>query len=268
MCDARRLPLLPRDDGDRRIGDHLGLEGWRIHHVDVDLQVEVLGHEIAEWPAIPILHPAVGADEAKMPTLLKEGERALEERDVEVSAIIDRRVARSVLRHQRVRNELLAHIGRVADDEVEPAGQLDEQEITMDQPGVGELPRWSSGDAVAGQPVDHRLARAGEGGGVELDGPDAVRECGERIRVALCGASPSRQQPVDGRQEEVPISEGGLQVPHPVQRLVGGVSGQVEDEVHHLAPREDRTTGLDASTRQHGVQQGRVSRASAEPHRP
>jgi len=47
MGNPRRARSFPADDGDRRIGDHLGVEGRRVHHVDVYFQMELLGDQAA-----------------------------------------------------------------------------------------------------------------------------------------------------------------------------------------------------------------------------
>src|SRR5665213_3383143 len=99
MRDARCGTLLSADDGNRGIGSHVRMEGLRVDHVHKNFEMEIVRHQFAERPSITILHPPIRADEAELTALHEASQRSLDERNVEIGAVIDRAVACPVFCH-------------------------------------------------------------------------------------------------------------------------------------------------------------------------
>lgn len=116
----------------------------------------------------------------------KAHQRALDKRDVQVGAVINRGVAAAVLSQEDGRDQLLAHIGRIADHQVERAGQVHQQEITKQKPFIGDRCRRAATDTVANQAGHHRRVRAGEGVAMQLNGSTA-RMQGPKVASASPG---------------------------------------------------------------------------------
>ena len=45
--NARCSGCFPGDDGNGRIGNHFRMKSWRIHHIDINFQVEIFGYKIS-----------------------------------------------------------------------------------------------------------------------------------------------------------------------------------------------------------------------------
>src|SRR5690606_38104102 len=101
---------------------------------DIDFEMEFLDNQLAQRPAIAVLHPSVGADETKLAAGGKAIQRSLDERNVEVSAIVHCGIAGAVFRDQDVRDQLLADIRRIADHHIEAAGKRHQKKIPVEQP--------------------------------------------------------------------------------------------------------------------------------------
>jgi hypothetical protein len=82
---------------------------------DIAFETKFFGDEATQRTAIAIFDPAIGADEAQASSRRQHRQRTLDERHVNIGTIIDRRETPPVLSHEYIGNELLPHIGRVAD---------------------------------------------------------------------------------------------------------------------------------------------------------
>ena len=75
------------DERDGGIRDHVAVEGLRVHHVDIGLEVKLLRDELTERAAIAVLHPAVRADEGQPAAWRKALQGPLDKRNVEIGAV-------------------------------------------------------------------------------------------------------------------------------------------------------------------------------------
>lgn len=137
----------------------------------------------------------------------------------------------------------------------------------MDEPSFAQ--RVGGGCRYAGgpQPGDDPAARLAEGRAVQFDGPHGVRE--RRDRVGSARRVPADEKPIQRRDEEITFAKGRFQKAHPVQRAVGSIAGEVEDEIDDFPPREDRAAlfvrraGARGDSGGHGAvaEQGRLAQA-------
>jgi hypothetical protein len=201
-------------------------------------EVKVAGDQRAQGAAVAVLEPAVGADEREAAVRCEQLEAALEERDVEIGAVVDGGVAAAIFGEQRGGDLLLADVGRVADDDVEVAGERGKEEVVAEQPEVAQGGGVAAGRAPGEQAAVDELAGGSESVLVDLDGADGV---GELVGVArgVAGVGEGSEQAVDGGEQEVAGAEGGLEQAVGVERVVGGVSGEVEQGGDDLGARED-----------------------------
>ncbi len=95
------------------------------------------------------------------------------------------------------------------------------------------------------------LPRGVEGAAVQLHRADAIGQVSPATRRLE-----RTQQPPHGSQHKRTAAKRRLQQAHAVQRLAGGVPGQIEHELHHLGPGVDRPPPVSvqlAGERVHGI---------------
>ncbi len=245
MGDARAAGPGAGNHDDGRISGHLAVEGGRFIHVDDRLQVEAFGHQPAQRAAVAVLHPAVRADEAEPATGGEQRQRAFDERHVQVGAIVERRVTAAVFGQQHRRNQLLPHVGRIADDEVERGRQRAQQEVALPQPLPDQGLRRVRPDAGRGQ----FLAECGAGTTaavvMQLNGLQRRTKHGQDVGVAgATSRSPGREQAAHGHPQEFAATGGRFQQTAGMQRPVRRIPDQIQNELDDLDAREHRTAGF------------------------
>ena len=146
MCDASSIGLFSIDDDDRRIGNDIAVKRGCVHHVHIGFEMKVIGNKLPQRTAIAVFHPTIGTDETKRPLRGKALQRTLDKWDVNISAIIYGMVPCAIFCHQRVRDQFLPNVRRIADHKVELAVQLDQKKVAEDQPLIGKTFRSASGD--------------------------------------------------------------------------------------------------------------------------
>lgn len=221
----------------------------RICHIYVNLEVELFGHELPQPAAISVLHPPIGTDESQPSALNKTLQGSFDERNVQVRPVIDRFIPLAVFGHECVGDELLANIWRVADDEIEVAGQRGQQKIAVNEPLLGEFLSHVRTDGVVGKQTDYPRACPMERVSVELDGADAVPQ---RAHVAGSGDLPRMKQAFQSSDQEVTTTEGRFQQAPVKKRLIARVPGQIQDEIDNFAFCENGSPFFDTRDRETG----------------
>ncbi|SBV35876.1 hypothetical protein STPYR_10806 [uncultured Stenotrophomonas sp.] len=245
MGDPRTSAALTRNDGDGRIGDHLRMKGRRIDHIDVDFQMELLGNEVPKRPAIAVLHPAVRTDKSENAAIRQRSQRPFDKRDVEIGPVVDRCVARAVFCQQDIGNPFLPHIRGVADHDIEGFGKISQQEIVIDQPRISQRDGLRSRKAASGQQVDDLAARLREGLSMKLDRTNSACQSLHRYARIIRGV-PRCQKPLDSRQQEVPAAKRRFKELEFVQRTVGLIPAEIEEELDDFAACKYGTARFDA----------------------
>ena len=227
-------PALHHCDG--RISDDLRLKRRRADHINVVAQREPAGDHLPQRPAILVLHPAVRADERQHAILAQEAQRLLDERHVEIRAVIERSESPAILSHQRRGDHLLPDVGRISHHKIKPGLQRLQEEVTIHQPRIRQLRRLTAGEAEFHQQRQDTLPQRREGITMQFHRPDRVPQFPRTHRIA----PRRRQQPPNRRQKKISRAARRLQQPQLPQRLVRSVARQIQHEVHHLPPRVNR----------------------------
>ena len=161
-----------------------------------------------------------------------------DEGNVDVGAIEDRGVAASVLGNKGVRDQLVPHVWRIADDKVGRLRQVSKQVIVVDQPGVDERRGVDATNSGVVELFGQVGARDLERVLVQFDRADTVAE--RRSRGGAGRRCPGLQEALDRDNKKVAIAERGFQQRHLVKRSIWRVTDKIENELNDLATREDR----------------------------
>jgi hypothetical protein len=164
---------------------------------------EMFRDQATKRPAVAVLDPAIGADEPETSARSQKRQRLFNERHIDICAIEDRRVAPPVFGHQHIRDQLLPHIGRVADHVRKFPLMREQQEISLLQPTLAErfalCRRHGSGD----QHICHQLARVLVARAMQLDGRDAITEVFDNVAPIANFPRVSPEQPFNRRRQEI-----------------------------------------------------------------
>ena len=211
-------------------------------------------HHRTQRPAVGVFGPAVGTDESQLPPIGQQRQRTLDERHVQIGPVKQRGVELAVLAQQRGRNQLLPHIGRVAHHHIKAARQRVQQKVARHQPRRQQPRPLGIAQPVRQQQRVDFLPGGVEGAAVQLHRADAIGQVSPATRRLE-----RTQQPPHGSQHKRTAAKRRLQQAHAVQRLAGGVPGQIEHELHHLGPGVDRPPPVSvrlAGERVHGIGYG------------
>src|SRR5574343_433855 len=105
------------------------MKSRRIHHIDIDFQVEPISHESTKGSAIAVFHPTIRANEPQTSTTRQNRKRPHNEGDIDVCSVIHRLVAATIFCQQCARYQFLTDIGWITNHKIETALQRCKQEI-------------------------------------------------------------------------------------------------------------------------------------------